>query len=120
MLIACWIPKGISAKWNAKIFKIFVSNPLTTRLRGSIIQSHQPNIGVHEMASKKEIFEYAYRAGSLGFYKENPFNAETQPFSHKTFKAGYYAGCAEKVQLSDTREVCTAKREAAYAKFLAE
>jgi hypothetical protein len=72
------------------------------------------------MSSKKEIFEYAYKAGSLGFYKENPFNAETQPNSHKTFKAGYDAGRAEKVQLTDTREGCTAKREAAYAKFCAE
>lgn len=72
------------------------------------------------MASKKEIFEYAYRAGSLGFYKENPFNAETHPNSHKTFKAGYSAGCAEKVQLTDSRDICTAKREAAYAKFCGE
>lgn len=72
------------------------------------------------MASQKEIFEYAYRAGSLGFYKENPFKIETQPIGHKAFKAGYAAGCAEKVQLTDTREGCTAKREAAYAKFLTE
>jgi hypothetical protein len=72
------------------------------------------------MASKKEIFEYAYRAGSLGFYKENPFNPEAQPNGFKAFQAGYSAGCAEKVQLTDSRDICTAKREAAYAKFLAE
>lgn len=71
------------------------------------------------MAAKtqKDVFEYAYKAGSLGVYKPNPFNAQTQPTAFAIFAAGYKAGAAEKVQLTDTADICTARREAAYATF---
>jgi hypothetical protein len=74
--------------------------------------------GISKMATQKEIFEYAYKAGSLGVYKANPFNKQTQPKSFATFVAGIKAGTAEKVTLNDSVEICTARREAAFELFM--